>query len=214
MLKYEQRFRETYNSASFFMVAGSPDKFIQSCQAILETLELPERDKPDSDMKLYGFRNWLNERNDWLLLIDNVSNGELPYIQTLLESTKKGHVIVTSQSFAAVDKIVANEDACREIREPTKEDATRLFLMTSGVVKDSDNETLASEIVQEAGLLPHVIDQAAWYVKKHDLNLKQYLERYRQTPSQVRNVSLNALYTSDSQYRRFCNGKINIDRHR
>jgi hypothetical protein len=185
MLKYEQKFGETYQAASLFLVGGSRDKFIQSCQNLLEVLELPERERPEPDMKIHGLRKWLNEIDDWLLIIDNVSNSEFPDIQNLLESTKKGHVLVSSQSFAVVDKIVGNEEACREIRGLSEQDATTLFLTTSDTEEDSGNMILAADIVKQAGYLPHVIDQAAWYVRKHDIDLKQYLKRYRETPSKV-----------------------------
>jgi hypothetical protein len=84
-----------------------------------------------------------------------------------------------------VDKIVGNEEACREIRGLSEQDATTLFLTTSDTEEDSGNMILAADIVKQAGYLPHVIDQAAWYVRKHDIDLKQYLKRYRETPSKV-----------------------------
>ncbi|KAJ5774083.1 hypothetical protein N7457_008979 [Penicillium paradoxum] len=166
MLRYEQKFGETYQAASLFLVGGSRDKFVQSCQNLLDVLELPERERPEPDMKIHGLRKWLNETDDWLLIIDNVSSSELPDIQNLLESTKKGHVLVSSQNFAVVDQIVGNEEMCREIRELSKEDATTLFLTTSNTEENSDNKILAADIVKEAGYLPHVIDQAACQTKK------------------------------------------------
>jgi hypothetical protein len=186
MLKYEQKFSETYQTASLFLVGGSRDKFIQSCQDLLEVLELPERERPEPEMKIHGLRKWLNEIDGWLLIIDNVSSSEFPDIQNLLESTNKGDVLVSSQSFAAVDKIVSNKEACREIRGLCEEDARTLFLTTSNAEENCENLILAANIVKEAGYLPHVIDQAAWYVRKHDIDLKQYLKRYRETPSKVK----------------------------
>jgi hypothetical protein len=160
-------------------------------------------------MKIHGLKKWLDEIDGWLLIIDNVSSSELPDIQNLLDSTKNGHVLVSSQSFAAVDKIVGNEETCREIRGLSEGDATTLFLTTSNTTEDSENKILAADIVKEAGYLPHVIDQAAWYVRKHDIDLKQYLKRYRETPSKVKAPRATS-YNLRSQQSRFYNGRINI----
>ncbi|OQE21317.1 hypothetical protein PENSTE_c012G09370 [Penicillium steckii] len=185
MLKYEQKFAQTYHSASFFMVAGSREKFIQSCQNILENLELPERERPEPEMKIQGLRKWLNDRDGWLLIIDNLGNKELPYVQNLLDAKKNGHVIVSSQSFSAVDSIVSCGDSCREIRGLTEEDAINLFLTTSDTESTTESRNLATEVVKEVGYLPHMIDQVAWYVRKHNIDLQQYLKRYRESPRNI-----------------------------
>lgn len=186
MLKYEKEFGETYHDASLFIVAGSQEKFLQSCHEVLDFLGLPERERPEPQVKIHGLRKWLEQRESWLLMIDNVSIEELQSIQDLLASVKHGHVLVTSQNFAAVDRIADNAETCREVKELLEEDAVNLFLLTSNTDKDSQNKDSAREVVKEVGYLPHMIDQSAWYVRKHDIEINQYLERYRKTPNLVR----------------------------
>lgn len=192
MLKYEEAYREKY-LYRFFIHAGSEDKFMRSCQAVLDRLELPEREKPGRHLKISAIHKWLKETDNWLLLFDNVGSEEGHIIRDLLPSEPRGHVLLTSQWERAVRLITGSPQLCHELKEPEEEDAIDMFFEVSEIEKRSEYQKLVKEIVEEVGLLPHAIDQAASYIKVNCLELDQYLSRYREAPHQVRFLSYSRI---------------------
>ncbi|KAL1843463.1 hypothetical protein VTJ49DRAFT_1573 [Mycothermus thermophilus] len=165
MLKYEAEYRSCY-STQLFLSAPSKKNFQDSLQDVLEALDLPQRDKPDLSAKILGLHNWLLQSQNWLLLIDNVDNESVDLILQLLAPGAPGHVIVTSQ-------------------EPPTNEAVEIFIKHAGIAADAENKSVATEIVQALGFLPHAIEQAASYTRVNWLSPEAFLDRYQETPDEI-----------------------------
>ena len=185
MLKYVYDFGDTYSDC-FYVVAGSKSKLLESLQKILDMLDLPEKNKPESHLKVTSVRNHLSETGNWLLMIDNIAEEEHQIVMDLLPPKAHGHVIMTSQRAKAMEKITGSRHLCYELKEPELDDAVELFHRSSELKRDDERGKLARQIVKEVGLLPHAIDQSASYIKENNVNLQEYLDRYHKQPDQVR----------------------------
>lgn len=194
MLKYVYDFGETYSDC-FYLVAGSESKLLESLQKILDMLDLPEKNKPESHLKVTSVRNHLSETENWLLMIDNIAEEEHQTVMNLLPPKAHGHVIMTSQRAKAMEKITGSRYLCYELKEPELDDAVELFHRSSELRRDDERGKLAKQIVKEVGLLPHAIDQSASYIKENNVSLQEYLDRYHKQPDQVRpSFSNNTAY--------------------
>jgi hypothetical protein len=184
MLKYEARYRTCYTT-QFFLVASSKDKFLDSVQGLLQTLDLPQRHKLDPNVRIQALHDWLFQTSHWLLLIDNIGLETVELVRELLATDAQGHVIFTSQSKGAVEKITGSSKACLELRELSLNEATEMFFAEADINPDVSTRQVGAEVVSAMGLMPHAIEQAASYVKVNGVEPQAFLVRYKEAPEQV-----------------------------
>lgn len=184
MLKYEAKYRRCYTT-QLFLIASSKDKFLASVQEVLETLNLPQRQEQDPNVKIQGLHIWLNQSSNWLLLIDNVSYESVQPIRQLLTADALGHVMLTSQLRGAVEKITGSSKSCLELRELGLGPAVDMFISAADLNSDESTRQVGTDVVLAMGLMPHAIEQAASYIKVNGVDPRVFLARYRKTPEQV-----------------------------
>lgn len=184
MLKYESTYRETYYNR-FFLNAGSSAKLLASCSDIMENLDVFDQKKPDDRYKMRELFQWLSKSNNWLLLIDNVGQEEVDMIQRFLPLDAPGHVIFTSQRQLVVEKLTTSSHHCLLLDDLKVPEAVDIFLASSDYEPLPHNCEIASQIVNEIGLLPHTVDQVASYIKINNLDPDSFLDRYKRMPNRV-----------------------------
>ncbi|KAK4156183.1 hypothetical protein C8A00DRAFT_12868 [Chaetomidium leptoderma] len=146
LLKYEAVYRKCYPT-QLFLSAPSKKRFLDSVQKVLETLELPQREKPDPSAKILGLHNWLLQSRNWLLLIDNIAHESVDLILQLLASGAPGHVILTSQALGAVERITRSPKLCLSLQEPTLDEAVEIFVNAAGVAPNEESKRVGADII-------------------------------------------------------------------
>jgi len=130
-----------------------------------------------------GVLTWMNRRSKWLLILDNLD--DLSVIDGYLAGLSTGHILITTRD-QHYDQIPAEGI---ETGPLGIEDAIELLLIRSNLISDSmarrdggirTIESVAKEIVQELGLLPLAIEQAAGYIREASSDIFIYLSSYRQ----------------------------------
>jgi hypothetical protein len=87
-------------------------------------------DSSGQEIAIQAVKEWFTdqEEGDWLLIIDNADNLEEVDLEEYIPSTRKGHIIITSQ-----DKQIAALRASIELGKMDPEDAKKLFLSRAGI---------------------------------------------------------------------------------
>jgi|SRR5579862_4736354 len=203
-LKYASHYREQY-SAVFFVSAARISTLTDGYERIVSLLNLPERSRTDSRVKVAAARAWLengtsDDGRNWLLIVDNINpdavsdNGNsddmnvtvVDLVRDFLprEGTRpRGSIILTTRKPRAAE-IVAGGDAnlCIGVDKMDEEEAVNLLRRASGKSEDDD---CARRIAKELGYLPLAINQAATYIKVEEIEFEQFLEDFRKEKDQV-----------------------------
>ena len=127
---------------------------------------------------------WLNSQTNWLLVLDNLD--DFGVVDGYLPCTSSGHTLITTRD-QHYDQIPAEG---LEIGLLDMDDAVNLLLTRCGLapssatlneVPDSIRLTrVTEEIVQELGMLPLAIEQAAAYIREATKDIFKFLECYKQ----------------------------------
>lgn len=154
-----------------------------SATLMADLRSLMQMDKVPEAVLLAGFRRWLAEQPDWLLVLDQIE--DLHLINQIIPPINSGHVLLTTQ-------LRATGEFARAISVPPMEteSAELLFLRRAQLLPleaslEHVSEALVRDIfalVQEAEGLPLVIDQMAAYLQETRCGVADVLTRYRQQP--------------------------------
>ena len=79
--EYAHRHKADY-SAVLWVRAETTDELISGFTQVAQALELPARDQADQNIMLQQVKGWLNQHNDWLLVLDNADT--LPLVKDWL----------------------------------------------------------------------------------------------------------------------------------
>jgi tetratricopeptide (TPR) repeat protein len=178
-LEYAFRFAHQYQGV-FWVTAESEETIRADLLSMGRMLPPTASVVPTEDEALAGVRNWLNENDRWLLVLDNADDPEL--VRDLLASTRNGHVLMTTRAQAV------GEFAHRvELRELSPRAGALLLLRRSGMLSPltgpltaHEDFRLATTLVHELGGLPLAIDQAGAYLEETSSSVEDYLRIYRQ----------------------------------
>ncbi|KAH8824212.1 acyl transferase/acyl hydrolase/lysophospholipase [Flagelloscypha sp. PMI_526] len=114
-------------------------------------------------------------KKEWLLFLDNADDPSLnlrPYI-----SWPHGNVLITTRN----PEIQTHAPKCSiSVDRLSPEDATKLLLRSIPTSPGSDEQKVASEIVQILGCLALAINQARAFLSKGTCSLREYLSLYKQ----------------------------------
>ena len=137
------------------------------CIAITEDL------KPSKDLAK-SVISWLNDRESWLLIFDNVD--DLTLLDDYLPTRAFGkHTLITTR-----DRHMENIPAKGlEVGELDVDEAVDLLLLRAKV-ETGEGKAEAREIVEELGYLPLAIEQAAAFIREASRDLSNYLTSYRE----------------------------------
>jgi tetratricopeptide (TPR) repeat protein len=133
--------------------------------------------QPDSLVK--KVRYWLNNQDNWLLVIDNVENTSL-LDKYLPNRSLNQHTLLTLRNPNTIEIPAIGLKV--GVLDP--DEAVQLLLrrcqITGPSVPTDHEQTEAAEIVKELGYLPLAIDVAAAYIAEVAKDITKYLPRYRE----------------------------------
>ncbi len=99
--EYLYRYQSDYRSVLWVQdnpLDPSLVPFFQSIKSIAHELDLPAKNASDNIEILFALRDWLNNHDDWFLILDGVK--DLQTIENLLPTQRKGHVLLTTRERA------------------------------------------------------------------------------------------------------------------
>lgn len=179
-IEYAYRFRGTY-SAVLWMRAETTEVFNADCIDLTKRFELFMQDRQQESIEI--FRQWLMERQNWLLILDNVDDMSL--VERFLPSFLNGYVLITTRA-QAVGPLVEHI----YLQQMTLEESTMLLLRRSKLSTIDTNIQLKAmpqhfvktgmAITELLAGLPLAIDQAGAYIEETGCSLEEYLDRYHQ----------------------------------
>ena len=179
-IEYAYRFRGTY-SAVLWMRAETTEGFNADCIDLTKRFELFTQDRQQEAVELV--RQWLMERQNWLLILDNVDDMSL--VERFLPPFLNGYVLITTRA-QAVGPLIEHIN----LQQMTVEESTMLLLRRSKLFAIDTNIQLKAmpqhfvktgmAITELLGGLPLAIDQAGAYIEETGCSLEDYLERYHQ----------------------------------
>lgn len=163
-------------SALLFVRAESAAALTANLAALAgaEVIDLPEAEAPEDGPKIVAVLNWLEANPTWLLILDNVDDGEAAAaVTTLLPQFKGGHVIVTARAAnfpAGIRKL--------ELHALDEGPATDFLLERTcdDRAKAPDDEPKARELARELGGLAPGLEQAGAQIATDRIGFEAYLK--------------------------------------
>jgi hypothetical protein len=143
--------------------------------------------------------DWLDEdeSREWLMILDNADNSELFFqpvdseepdrVNTTLTTKKplidylprkldsKRSLIVTTRN-RGLGEDLSNREPCVEILPFSLQEATLLLRSRAGTVAASWNNSDSKKLFDVLGCIPLAITQAASFMRRNKMSLKEYLE--------------------------------------
>lgn len=138
-----------------------------------ERLGLPPREKAIEYVE--DVKNWLTLNSNWLLILDNADRPEI--VSSFLPLKLNGKILLTSraQNFSTLGAVLAIE---LDVMRP---DEAIAFLKkrTGRAVLSPSEEKEALSLSDELGYLPLALEQAAAYIKEHNVLFRDFLTAIR-----------------------------------
>jgi len=173
-IEFVYRYHSEYKFI-FWLRGDTREKMLSDIAALTPMLNLNEQRH-----LIEAVRAWLRKNTKWLLIIDNIE--DLRLIQTLLPSTGRGHILLTTRT-----QTTGNIAQCIDLGKMALEEST-LFLLrrTKIVAQDATLQDVSTADRQKAQAiaevldgLPLALDQAGAYIEETGCNLSNYLCRYQ-----------------------------------
>jgi tetratricopeptide (TPR) repeat protein len=164
----------------WWVQCDAPATLAADYAALARALSLPEAHvEGQADIK--AAQRWLNEGGDrWLLVFDNAGDPE--HLTAYLPRADAGHVLITSRN-------PAWGRLARPVQlRPLGVEAAAAFLMrrSGRETHASDEEcSAATDLANDLGGLPLVLEQAAAYVEETGGSLAAYLRLYRRREAEL-----------------------------
>ena len=178
-VEYAYRHRKDYRTV-LWVKADTRETLLSDFAAIADRLNLPEKDAQHQHLIVAAVKRWLEERADWLLILDNVE--DLPLISEFLPSEGKGHILLTTR-IQATGSIASNI----QIEKLTKDEGTLLLLRRAKILNPgvpieaatAVDRAHAEDIAIEMDGLPLALNQAGAYIEETACGLSGYWELYQ-----------------------------------
>jgi len=187
-VEYAYRFGNEY-SAVLWAQAETHDVLQAEFVKLASLLDLPEKGQLDSDRIVEAVRRWLNDHQDWLLILDNME--DLSILGDFIPAGSKGSVLLTTRTqstrtFAhhiSLEQMEPDEGALLLLRRAVRIECDAPLEAASHI-----DRTMAREISRIMGGLPLALDQAGAYIEETACSLSDYLERYQKRRATLLNL--------------------------
>ncbi len=205
--EYSHRRRENYQ-AVLWLRAESQDTLFADLTALARLLKLPEAEAQEQQLAVDAAQRWLDETDNWLLILDNVNDLKTVDALTRKARPNRHHVIVTQQA-QATGTIAAKKNL------PIMQDDTgaTLLLRRAELIgpeaslseANPSDAAAAKRISSQLGGLPLALDQAGAYIGETKCAVGEYLELLnlslpdllkRRGELDLQHVSVMATYTA------------------
>lgn len=178
-VEYAYRYQYTYE-AVLWINANSYETLVSDFIALALKLQLFEQEEYDFKHIIQAVKHWLYSQGDWLLIFDNVN--DLIVVREFLPFRRKGHILITTQSF--ITGAIAQRI---EVKRMDEREGS-LFLLQRTKMLDLkaplasvalSDRLLSSELVQKMEGLPLALDQAGAYMEETGCSLVDYLHLFQ-----------------------------------
>jgi hypothetical protein len=151
--------------------------------ALTEPLRLPQQEAQEEDVRVAAVLRWLEDKNGWLLILDNVDTDAVAQaVEHLLPRLQRGHVLLTSRlaHWRSVEPLPLDV-----LAEP--DPVAFLLERTAGFrYGTSQDEADAVALARALGGLALALEQAGAYIQHLRCGLGEYLARWRSQEARVR----------------------------
>ena len=176
--EYAHRNRADY-AAVLWLRAEKEDTLFADLTALARTLKLPEADAQEQQLAVDAAQHWLDDNDNWLLILDNVTNLKMVESLTRKARPNRHHLIVTQQAQAT--GAIASKQHLPSMSEETGallllRRAQRIPADAELSAADSADAASAKKISHEVGGLPLAIDQAGAYISQTGCSVGEYLD--------------------------------------
>ena len=178
-LEYAYRHQSDYQTI-LWLNADSRTQLLSDINAIAQLLDLPERHQQDSSLLLTGFKRWLQQNQNWLLILDNAD--DLDLIKELLPRKTRGSTLITTRS--QITGTIAHRI---EIEKMNPKEGALFLLRRTGILAPEDpfeqasqqHQQQAKEITNLMDGLPLALDQAGAYIDETRCGLDGYIHLFQ-----------------------------------
>ena len=160
--------------------AHSREILVTDFVSIASLLNLPEKNAQDQSEAVSAVKRWLDNNDDWLLILDNAD--DLAMAREFMPLRRRGHVLLTTR--AQNTRPIAARQAVERM-EP-QEGALFLLRRLGKVKKDAPLESAPEELCDQAEALskvldglPLALDQAAAFIEEKPSTLEEYQTFYQ-----------------------------------
>ena len=185
-LEYAYRYNAEYN-AIFWINAETYETLYTSFLLIAEIAQLPEQKEQDQPQFMRAITAWLNHRQNWLLIFDNVE--DLDLLLQFLPPAYGGALLLTTRLQVLRDLAQPLRVEPMSIAEGCTFLLQRANLFKPDHLPSCDDMQIVCEIVAEMDGLPLALDQAAAYLEATRCRLSDYLQLWHASPTRLLNES-------------------------
>ncbi|CAI7640439.1 unnamed protein product [Penicillium pancosmium] len=173
--------------------ASNITRFDQSCRHAADRLQIPHRNSPQANI-LQLLHDWLqDERNKWLLILDNVDDDqflhEIPSmeqgargwpVREYFPQGSNGSVIITSRYKLAVSSMVEDSDI---IAIDPMDEAHAIVLFEKKLGARGEVSQELKQLIAALDFMPLAIVQAAAYIRHRSprVSVAQYLRTFEES---------------------------------
>lgn len=164
--------------AVFFASARSGERLRAQIASLEKLVGPPDREARSEEMAYESVLRWLREHPGWLLILDGVETREeaKKVVADHLPLLSSGQVLITSQ-LNEWEPVVS----LQEVTPIALEDASRFLLRRTGPAQSVDNvDEEAMRLATILGGLPLALEQAASYIRRNRITLRQYRQDWEQ----------------------------------
>ena len=173
-----------YNAA-FFVIADTESALNSNLAALSaqNLLNLPQQNDPNQSLVVNAVLRHLAERNDWLLIFDNVDNQTVrDNLNKILPQLSSGRVLITSRmsnwpaTIADIELAKLDEKSAVDyLLQKTKAKRT----------KTHDDKTVVAHLAEQLDGLPIALEQAASYISQRRISFQTYLSEFESSRKEI-----------------------------
>jgi tetratricopeptide (TPR) repeat protein len=174
-LEYAYTYEAKYESV-FWVGAASNTTLLSSFQSVaLRSGCIGDIEAVDQPRIAKKVLSWLNSRDNWLFVIDNLEDDSVIQDYLPFPNVHKHVLITTRNQHCDIAAVKLQVDILGI------DDATELLLKRSQIAETLQVREEASIIVKVLGYLPLAIEQAAAYIRQISKSIFNFLRRYNET---------------------------------
>ena len=172
-IEYAYQHRKDYQII-WWLRAEEPTTLATDYAQLAIKLDLPEHEATKQAIQIQAVRNWLEQHDNWLLILDNAE--ERHNIHLYVPQTGNGHVLITSRN-PIWDGLGTTLTV--EVMQP--EEALDFLAKRT----NDPNAQAAKKLAKTLGYLPLALEQAAAYIRENSISLDQYQTLFQKYHAQL-----------------------------